>query len=63
MFQKYLPFLKHYMETYSEPLFRMVGDKRLSNVYSLPLEAERISKYKIPNILNQGNLYEEKAIL
>ena len=52
MFKKYLPFLKHYMETYSEPLLRMVGDKRLSDVYSLPLEADRISKYRIPNILN-----------
>jgi len=61
MFQKYLPFLKHYMETYSEPLLRMIGDKRLSDVYSLPLEAERISKYRIPNFLNRGNLYEEKG--
>jgi hypothetical protein len=58
MFQKYLPYLKYYMETYSEPLLRMIGDKRLSDVYSLPLEAERISKYKIPNIFNQGNPYE-----
>jgi hypothetical protein len=63
MFQKYLPFLKHYMGTHSEPLLRMIGEKRLSDVYSLPLEAERISKYRIPNILNQGNLYEEKATL
>jgi hypothetical protein len=63
MFQKYLPFLRHYMETYSEPLLRMIGDKRLSDVYSLPLEAERIAKYKIPNILNHRNLYEEKAVL
>jgi len=51
MFEKYLPFLKHYMQTYSEPLLRMIGDKRLSNVYSLPLEAERISKYIIPNLV------------
>ena len=63
MFKKYLPFLKYYMETYSEPLLRMIGDKRLSDVYSLPLEAERISKYRIPNFLNRGNLYEEKATL
>jgi hypothetical protein len=63
MFEKYLPFLKHYMETYSEPLLRMIGDKRLSDVYSLPLEADRISKYKIPNILDRGNLYEEKEVL
>jgi len=56
MFEKYLPFLNHYMETYSEPLLRMIGDKRLSDVYSLPLEAERISKYRIPNFLNRGNL-------
>jgi len=52
VFEKYLPFLKHYMQTYSEPLLRMIGDKRLSNVYSLPLEGERISKYRIPNLLN-----------
>jgi hypothetical protein len=63
IFEKYLPFLKHYMGTYSEPLLRMIGDKRLSDVYSLPLEADRISKYRIPNILNRGNLYEEKAAL
>jgi hypothetical protein len=63
MFKKYLPFLKHCMETYSEPLLRMIGDKRLSDVYSLPLEAERISKYKIPHILDRGNLYEEKEVL
>ena len=54
MFEKYLPFLKHYMQTYSEPLLRMIGDERLSDVYSLPLEAERISKYRIPNLLNQA---------
>ena len=54
MFEKYLPFLKNYMQTYSEPLLRMIGDKRLSNVYSLPLEAERISKYRIPNLLNEN---------
>jgi len=51
IFEKYLPFLKHYMQTYSEPLLRMIGDKKLSDVYSLPLEAERISKYRIPNNL------------
>lgn len=51
LFEKYLPFLRHYMQTYSEPLLRMIGDKRLSNVYSLPLEAERISKYRIPNLV------------
>ena len=56
MFRKYLPFLRHYMETYSEPLLRMIGDKRLSDAYSLPLEAERISKYTIPNFLCRGNL-------
>jgi len=55
MFEKYLPFLKHYTQTYSEPLLRMIGDKRLSDVYSLPLEAERISKYRIPNLLNRAN--------
>jgi len=54
VFEKYLPFLKHYMQTYSEPLLRMIGDKRLSNVYSLPLEAERISKYRIPNLSNRA---------
>lgn len=53
VFEKYLPFLKHYMQTYSEPLLRMIGDKRLSNVYSLPLEAEKISKYRIPNLSNR----------
>jgi len=51
LFTKYLPFLKYYMQTYSEPLFRMIGEKKLSAVYSLPLEAERISKYRIPNTL------------
>jgi len=51
IFEKYSPFLKHYMQTYSEPLLRMIGDKKLSDVYSLPLEAERISKYRIPNNL------------
>jgi hypothetical protein len=50
LFEKYLPFLRHYMQTYSEPLLRMIGDKRLSKVYSLPLEAERISEYRIPNL-------------
>jgi hypothetical protein len=54
VFEKYLPFLKHYMQTYSEPLLRMIGDKRLSNVYSLPLEAERISKYRLPDLSNRS---------
>jgi len=51
VFEKYLPFLKHYMQTYSEPLLRMIGDKKLPDIYSLPLEAERICEYAIPNHL------------
>lgn len=47
IFSKYLPFLKHYMQTYSEPLIRMIGEKRISNIYSLPLEAEKIHNYRI----------------
>jgi len=49
IFGKYVPFLKGYMHTYSEPILRMIGSKRTTNVYSLPLEAERISQYRIPN--------------
>ena len=51
LFAKYLPFLKYYMQTFSEPLFRMIGEKKLSGVYSLPFEAERLSRYRIPNTL------------
>jgi len=51
LFAKYLPFLKQYMQTYSEPLLRMIGEKKLSDIYSLPLEAERIHNYRIPNFL------------
>ena len=53
IFGKYLPFLRGYMQTYSEPILRMIGNKRMTDIYSLPLEAERISQYRIPNsILN-----------
>jgi len=52
IFRKYLPFLKFYMQTYSEPLLRMMGDGKLSTVYSLPLEGERICNYRIPNLLD-----------
>jgi len=48
IFEKYLPFLKQYMQTHSGPILRMIGSKKLSNVYSLPLESERISNYRIP---------------
>jgi LmbE family N-acetylglucosaminyl deacetylase len=51
IFEKYLPFLKHYMQTLSEPLFRMTNEPRLGNFCSLPLEAERITNYRIPNLL------------
>jgi len=53
VFENYLPFLEHYIKTYSEPLLRMIGDKRLSHAYSLPLEGERITNYRIPNLLNE----------
>ena len=53
LFEKYLPFLNHYMKTLSEPLLRMMHEKDLNNIYSLPLEAERIHYYKIPNLLNE----------
>ena len=52
MFKKYLPFLKYYTQTFSEPLFRMIGEKNIKNIYTLPLEADRISNYNIPNIIN-----------
>ena len=52
VFKKYVPFLKHYMQTYSESLLRMIGERKLPNVYSLPFEAERISNYSIPNLAN-----------
>lgn len=51
VFKKYLPFLEWCMKTYSEPLLRMIGNEELKNIYSLPLEAERISNYRIPNTI------------
>lgn len=51
VFKKYLPFLEWYMRTYSEPLLRMMGNEEIKNIYSLPLEAERISNYRIPNTI------------
>jgi hypothetical protein len=29
----------------------MIGDGRLQNIYSLPIEAERIENYRIPSFL------------
>lgn len=49
MFHDYLPFLERYMHTLSEPLLRLIGQGKLPNLYSLPLEAERLSNYIIPN--------------
>ena len=51
IFEKYLPYLKHYMQTLSEPLFRMTSEPNMGKFCSLPLEAERITNYKIPNLL------------
>jgi hypothetical protein len=51
IFENYLPFLKHYMQTLSEPLFRMTSKPRLGKFCSLPFEAERITNYRIPNLL------------
>jgi hypothetical protein len=51
VFKKYLPFLEWHMRTYSEPLLRMIGNEKLKNIYSLPLEAERIRNYRIPNTI------------
>ena len=48
IFEKFLPFLKQYMQTHSGPILRMIGNKKLSEVYTLPLESERISNYRIP---------------
>lgn len=58
IFEKYLPFLKQYMQTHSGPILRMIGSKKLSNVYSLPLESERISNYRIPVIksISEGRI-------
>jgi hypothetical protein len=50
IFLKFLPFLKWYLQTHSGPILRMIGSEKLStNIYSLPLEAERISNYIIPS--------------
>jgi hypothetical protein len=51
IFKDYLPFLKHYMQTLSEPLFRMISKPKPARLFSLPLEAERITNYRTPNIL------------
>jgi hypothetical protein len=48
IFKDYLPFLRHYMQTLSEPLFRMA---RTGKIWSLPFEAERIANYRIPNLI------------
>jgi len=50
IFEKYLPFLRHYMQTLSEPLFRLTIEPSLGKFCSLPLEAERITNYRIPNL-------------
>lgn len=52
-FEKYVAFLKAYMQTYSEPILRMIGERKLSNVYSLPLQPERASTYRIPYLLGE----------
>lgn len=52
-FEKYMPFLKVYMQTYSEPILRMIGERKLSNVYSFPLQPARASTYRIPHFLGE----------
>ena len=51
VFTRYLAYLKNEMQTFSEPLIRMIGEGKLQNVYSLPIEAERIENYRIPSFL------------
>jgi hypothetical protein len=51
IFKNYLPFFEHYMQTLSEPLFRMAGKPRMGKFCSLPFEAERITNYRIPTFL------------
>lgn len=52
LFKKYLTYLRHEMHAFSEPLLRMIGEGRLQNVYTLPLETERMANYRIPNLLD-----------
>lgn len=51
IFENYMVYLKHYMQTLSEPLFRMAGKPGIGSFGSVPLEAERITNYRIPNLL------------
>ena len=51
VFENYMVYLKHYTQTLSEPLFRMAGKPGIDKFGSLPLEAERIANYRIPNLL------------
>lgn len=56
IFVKFFPFLKQYLQTHSGPILRLIGSKKLSNVYSLPLESERLSNYKIPFLKSISDL-------
>ncbi|TRO52900.1 hypothetical protein E2P61_02650 [Candidatus Bathyarchaeota archaeon] len=51
IFETYMLYLKHYMQTLSEPLFRMASKPGIDRFGSFPLEAERIANYRIPNLL------------
>ena len=51
IFENYMAYLKYYMQTLSEPLFRMAGKPGIDKFGSLPLEAERIANYRIPDLL------------
>lgn len=50
IFENYLSFMKHYMQTLSEPLFRITNQTRHGGLWSVPLEAERITDYRIPRL-------------
>jgi hypothetical protein len=58
IFENYLPYLKHYMQTLSEPLFRMASKPRIGKFCSLPFEAERITNYRIPTSFKPSALQD-----
>jgi len=51
IFENYMVYLKHYVQTLSEPLFRVAGKPGIGKFGSLPFEADRIANYRIPNLL------------
>jgi hypothetical protein len=53
-FKRYMPFLKRYLQHFSEPIWRLLGEKKLENVFTVPLQPRRLTDYLLPFVFTEN---------